>query len=128
MKNMYPRPHSLGEIEACLQSLIDAASLAKAPDDAKNHKGQARKLDALKIAKEAARDFHSLTWKPPTAGQRVKRNGFRDFLAAIFEALNTHHSAERFAKDVSVWWKNDRSREDYAEMMKLASRVRVVEE
>jgi hypothetical protein len=128
MKNLYPRHPTIGEIETYLQRLIDAASVAKIPDNAKKHKGPDRKLDVFEIAKSAARDFHSLTGEFPTTGQRVKKNGFRDFLTAIFEALNMpHHSADSFAKRARNWWKNDRSREDDAELMKLVSHLPVVE-
>ena len=123
MKDLYPRRPTLGEIETYLQRLIDAASLAKIPGNAKQHKGPDRKLDALEIAKAAARDFYSLTGKYPTASQRVEENGFRDFLSAIFRALDmSHNSAERFARDVRDWWKKDRQREDYETFQALIHR------
>ena len=99
---------TLGELERSLQWLNKIASLATAPNAAKNHKGPSREVYALKIAEAGADDFYNLTGKRPTHSERIAKNGFRDFLAAIFEALDISHcSAEAFAKKAAASWKTN---------------------
>ena len=111
------RPKALGDIMGRLEVLIDAISRAEVPS-AKTVKGPHRKLDALQIAKAAARDYNFLTRTMPNRSEN--RGGFPDFLAAILTALERHESVENLARQACEWWNSDdRVRDDQAEFDKL---------
>jgi hypothetical protein len=108
-----PRPKALGDIMGRLEALIDAADIAEIPGAAKDHKGPDRKLDALEIAKTAARDYHFLTGNLPN--RRKNKGGFPDFLDAILTALNRpDDSLESLARKACEWYENGRVRDDLA--------------
>jgi hypothetical protein len=112
-----PRPKALGDIMGRLEVLIDAASQAELPT-AKSVRGRQRKSDALETAKAAARDYNFLTCLAPNRSKN--KDGFLDFLAAIFKALNRlNDSVDNLAKQACEWWRNDCAREDRAELEKL---------
>ncbi len=113
-----PRPKALGDIMGRLETLIDAARRATIPSTAKGVRGQDRKSDALEIAKAAAKDYRFLTGKAPDRSKN--KNGFPDFLAAIFKALDRRgDSVENLARKACEWWKKDRPLEDEAYLEKL---------
>jgi hypothetical protein len=80
------RTLTLGEIKRSLELLSDSCAKETAQNYAKLHKGRDRKLIPLKVAKAAACDFLSLTGKKPSGSGN--RDGFPDFLSAVFKALN----------------------------------------
>jgi hypothetical protein len=67
-------------------------------------------VDALAIAKAAAKDYRSLTGLRP---RRSKDTIFVDFLAAIFKALGRRYdSVDNFAKKAIKWLENDSVRDE----------------
>jgi hypothetical protein len=103
-------PSNIGKLEHLLELLIASCAKATVPNSAKRHKGRDRKLIPLEVAKAAACDFHSLTGKKPICS--TKRDGFPDFLSAVFKALNmSDDSVESFAKKASEWWHKERPNE-----------------
>jgi hypothetical protein len=122
-----PRPRALGDIMGRLETLVDAASRAKVPTTTKDLRGRDRKVDALEIAKAAAKHYHFLTGKPPSRSKN--RGSFPDFLSAIFEALDRHDdSVENLAKQASDWRHKGRPLEDQAYLEKLMTTPVRVEE
>jgi hypothetical protein len=107
-----PRP-TLGEFEASLTKLVEAASRAEVPSTANSRRGMRLKLQASRIAEAAADDFYRLTGRAP--GRTVDRvdqkskvsGGFIFFLEELFGVIGVGANADHYGKEAARAWKNN---------------------
>jgi hypothetical protein len=59
------------------------------------------------VWKLAAEDYYGLTGRPPTASQRVRGDGFLDFLAKVFVALGIRDESPTYYAIKAVSWFRD---------------------
>ncbi len=101
----------LGEFEALLRKLVEAACRADSPDTGNDRRGVKSKLQPRRVAEAAADIFHRLTGRPPTivtdrVDGKTKASGeFLDFLIDIFRAVGVVASAEHYGKAAISTWK-----------------------
>ena len=94
--------HNLRKIEVSLEWLVDAATSAKPHHGVKDHKGPARAESARKIARQAANDYFDITKSPPRRSRN--RDGFPDFLSAMFAACRVDEDSRSFEEEATRAW------------------------
>jgi hypothetical protein len=110
----FHRPE-LGEFEALLRKLVEAACRAESPDTGNDRRGVKSRLQPRRVAEAAADIFHRVTGRPPTivtdrVDGKTKASGeFLDFLVEVFRALGCEASAEHYGKAAISTWKSKKS-------------------